>query len=215
MMDAIQALGVPHPEVDGIEVNGKWVDFAYLIKDGDHIQVYPTSATNSITPTVRLRPPHPPDFRFVLDVHLGKLATSLRMLGFDTLYRNDYLDEELAEISAQENRIVLTRDKGVLMRSLVTYGYYIRSTDPNQQIVEVLRRFDLLGLVAPFQRCLGCNGLLESVEKELIFDQLPAKVQQDILKFHRCQNCGQIYWKGTHYERMQQFINEVLNASQK
>lgn len=212
VLDMIQAFGVPHPEVGSIEVNGEWVDFSYIVKDGDRIQVYSLSATHPLNPTQHLRSPYPTVFRFVLDVHLGKLANSLRMLGFDTLYRNDYLDEEIAQISAEQNRIVLTRDRGVLMRSLVTYGYYIRSTDPNQQVLEVLRRFNLFQLVAPFQRCIRCNGLLEVVDKNLIVHQLPQKVQEDIMEFHRCLNCYQIYWKGSHYERMQQFINEVLSS---
>jgi hypothetical protein len=148
--------------------------------------------------------------RFVLDIHLGKLATSLRLLGFDTLYRNDYEDEELAQISSSQARILLTRDKGLLMRSLVTHGYYVRSTQPQQQIVEVLRRFDLFKLVSPFQRCLRCNGLLESVAKESIIDQIPETVQLQTHEFHRCQDCAQIYWKGSHYERLQQFINVIM-----
>jgi uncharacterized protein with PIN domain len=134
------------------------------------------------------------------------------MLGFDTLYRNDYDDEELAQISASEQRILLTRDKGLLMRSLVTYGYYVRATNPEQQVVEVLRRFDLFSKVLPFQRCIRCNGLLEPVAKETIIDQLPEKTRLAINEFHRCRQCRQIYWRGSHYERMQQFIEEVVSS---
>jgi hypothetical protein len=135
------------------------------------------------------------------------------MLGFDTLYRNDYSDEELAQISASQERILLTRDKGLLMRSLVTYGYYVRATDPERQVVEVLQRFDLFNKVAPFQRCMRCNGLLEPVAKESILDQLPLKTQLSIHEFHRCHECGQIYWRGSHFERMQQFIEGVLDQT--
>lgn len=208
--DMIEALGIPHPEVDLIEVNGEAVDFSYIVTDGDRINVYPVSAS-TVKPTVRVRPTYLPS-HFVLDVHLGKLATSLRMLGFDTLYRNDYSDEELAQISATQQRILLTRDKGLLMRSLVTYGYYVRETDPWRQVVEVLRRFELFKLVTPFQRCLRCNGLLKPVDKEAIVDQLPQNIQMYINEFHRCSQCSQIYWKGSHYERMQQSIAEVLNS---
>lgn len=207
--DVIEALGVPHPEVDGIEVNGQLVNFSYIVQDGDTINVYPISATVA-TPTISVRPKPLNVIRFVLDIHLGKLVTSLRLLGFDTLYRNDYEDEELARISSTQERILLTRDKGLLMRSVVTYGYYVRNTDPQQQIVEVLRRFDLYKLVSPFQRCLRCNGLLEPVAKELIIDQLPESVQLQNNEFHRCQDCTQIYWKGSHYERLQQFVDLVM-----
>jgi uncharacterized protein with PIN domain len=208
--DMIEALGVPHPEVDCIQVNGKGVDFAYIVNDGDNIHVYPISVNASQTSTSSLRPKMLREMRFVLDIHLGKLANSLRMLGFDTLYRNDYHDEELAYISSTEDRMLLTRDKGLLMRSVVTYGYYVRNTNPQMQIVEVLRRFDLFKIVSPFVRCIRCNGLLKSVPKEAIINQLPESVQLQVNEFRCCQECGQIYWKGSHYEKMQQFIAEVM-----
>lgn len=148
--------------------------------------------------------------RFVLDIHLGKLATSLRLLGFDTLYRNDYADEELARISSTEERILLTRDRGLLMRSIVVHGYYVRNTDPQLQIVEVMQRFNLYQLASPFQRCLRCNGLLESVPKEAIAEQLPESVRLHVNEFYRCQNCKQVYWKGSHYEKLQQFIDLLM-----
>ncbi len=210
--DMIEALGVPHPEVDAIAVNGKAVDFSYIVQDGDGIEVYPVSVSSEVSEQASVRPQLLSILRFVLDVHLGKLAASLRMLGFDTLYRNDYDDEELAQISASEQRILLTRDKGLLMRSLVTYGYYVRATNPEQQVVEVLQRFDLFGKVLPFQRCIRCNGLLEPVAKEAIVDQLPQKTRLSIDEFHRCRECHQIYWRGSHYERMQQFIEGVLSS---
>jgi uncharacterized protein len=208
--DTIEALGVPHPEVCGIEVNGEYVDFSYIVKDGDTINVYPISAIPEGALLTSVAVGTPEIIRFVLDVHLGKLATSLRLLGFDTLYRNDYGDEELARISSSENRILLTRDCGLLMRGIVTYGYYVRNTDPQQQIVEIMRRFDLFKLVTPFARCLRCNGLLETVAKESIVDQLPETVVLEMDDFHCCQNCGQIYWQGSHYQKLQEFISKVL-----
>jgi uncharacterized protein with PIN domain len=210
--DTIESLGVPHPEIEAILVNTKAVDFSYIVQDGDSIQVYPVSASKEILSPISLRPQLPTILRFVLDVHLGKLAASVRMLGFDTLYRNDYDDQELAQISASEQRILLTRDKGLLMRSLVTFGYYVRATNPEQQIVEVMRRYDLFNKALPFQRCIRCNGLLEPVEKEAIIDQLPQKTRIAIDEFHRCRECSQIYWRGSHYEKMQNFIEEVLSS---
>ncbi|HLO83717.1 MAG TPA: Mut7-C RNAse domain-containing protein [Nostocaceae cyanobacterium] len=208
--DLIESLGVPHTEVDCIEVNGEYVNFSYLIQDGDNINVYPISA--GIKASISVRPESLSVVRFVLDIHLGKLATSLRLLGFDTLYRNDYADEELAQISASETRILLTRDKGLLMRSLVTHGYYVRNTQPEQQIIEVLRRFDLFKLVVPFKRCLRCNGLLKYVSKQSIIDQLPESVHSQIDEFRRCEDCTQIYWKGSHYERLQNFIDTIMGS---
>ncbi|MDJ0618707.1 MAG: Mut7-C RNAse domain-containing protein [Calothrix sp. MO_192.B10] len=208
--DTIEALGVPHPEVDCIQVNGEFVDFGYIVRDGDKIDVYPVSMIAEIQPTVCLRSPLPQILRFVLDVHLGKLATSLRLLGFDTLYRNDYPDALLAEISSSQGRILLTRDKGLLMRSLVTYGYYVRETNPEKQILEVMRRFNLSEFVSPFQRCLRCNGLLAPVSKQLVIEQLPESVKQQRQEFYRCQDCTQVYWQGSHYQKLQQFIAQLL-----
>ncbi|HAZ47513.1 MAG TPA: twitching motility protein PilT [Cyanobacteria bacterium UBA11371] len=210
--DTIESLGIPHPEVAFIEVNGKSVDFAYIVQDGDKINVYPISTLPEIPPTITVQPQPLSVARFVLDIHLGKLANSLRLLGFDTLYRNDYDDEELAQISANEQRILLTRDKGLLMRSIVSYGYYVRSTNPERQIAEVLQRFDLFNSLTPFCRCLRCNGLLETVAKSSIIDQLPESVRLQVDEFQRCGECQQIYWRGSHYEQMQQFINNLLEG---
>jgi uncharacterized protein with PIN domain len=208
--DMIEALGVPHTEVDLILVNGVSVDFSYQVQDGDQISVYPVFETIDINPLVRVRPRPLREPRFVLDVHLGRLAIYLRMLGFDTLYRNDYGDEELAHISSREGRILLTRDRGLLKRSVVTHGYCIRTTDSRQQLVEVLRRFDLFGSLTPFSRCLHCNGLLQAVDKATISDRLSPKTKQYYDEFRRCQNCERIYWPGSHFQRMQQFIESVL-----
>ncbi len=208
--DVIEALGVPHPEVDTILINSNSVNFSYLIQGEEQIEVYPISARNQLTHTFHLIPDTPADIRFVLDVHLGKLANSLRMLGFDTLYRNDYDDEELAKISASEQRILLTRDKGLLMRSLVSWGYFVRNKNPDQQLKEILQRYDLIPFVNPLQRCIRCNGLLEPVEKSIILNEIPPLVRENTQDFHRCQDCSQIYWRGSHYKRMQEFINSFL-----
>jgi uncharacterized protein len=199
---------VPHPEVYAIIVNGNAVDFSYILQDGDRVTVYPKSS--NISSNLQLQPPLPERVRFVLDVHLGKLASHLRMLGFDTLYRNDYEDAELAEISASENRILLTRDKGVLMRSLVTYGYYVRKTNPEQQVIEVLQYFNLLNSVKPFARCMRCNGNIRAIDKAAIADRIPARIRQEIDEFHCCTNCQQIYWRGSHFQRMEQAIAKLL-----
>jgi uncharacterized protein len=208
--DVIEALGVPHTEVDLVLVNGESVDFSYLVRDGDRISVYPVFESIDITPLLRVRPRPLREPRFVLDTHLGKLAAYLRMLGFDTLYRNDYDDRTLAEISSGERRILLTRDRGLLKRSVVTHGYHIRETDPERQLVEVVRRFDLFRAIAPFRRCLRCNGALESVPKEAVADRLAPLTRQYYDEFATCPACGRVYWRGSHYERMQQLVERVL-----
>ena len=208
--DMIEALGVPHPEVDLILVDGASVDFDYVVQDEDRIGGYPPSVARDLAAPSYVRPEPLPQARFVLDTHLGKLAAYLRLLGFDTLYRNDYHDDELAHVSGSERRILLTRDQNLLKRRVVTYGYYVRETTPRRQVVEILRRFDLFSSIAAYQRCIRCNGVLQPVPKEAILDQLAPKTQQYYDAFHLCQSCGQIYWKGSHYEPLQRFIEQML-----
>jgi uncharacterized protein with PIN domain/sulfur carrier protein ThiS len=197
----IEALGVPHTEVSAIHVNGEPVNFSYRVQQGDRIEIIPASQPDGEHPG--------PEPRFVLDNHLGQLATYLRMLGFDTLYRNDYQDEELAQVTAQEGRILLTRDRRLLMRKAIVYGYCIRDLDPRQQVLEVLRRFGLSGKIAPFQRCLRCNHPLQPVSKESVLDRLEPLTKRYYEEFHLCPTCNQVYWKGSHYERMQGLIEAV------
>ena len=209
--DTIEALGVPHTEVDLIIVNGVSADFSYLLQDGDRVSVYPVFESIDISPVLRVRPQPLRETRFVLDIHLGRLAGYLRMLGLDALYRNDYRDEELAHLSSQDARILLTRDRGLLKRGEVTHGYCVRETNPRKQLVEVIRRFDLVRSIKPFRLCLRCNGTLGSVRKEDIIDRLPLETQKFYDEFRRCLACGQIYWRGSHYQRMLRFIAQILD----
>lgn len=208
--DAIEALGVPHPEVDLILANGKSVGFAYLLKENDYVSVYPPFNSLDVIALSRVRPPPLDEHRFVLDVHLGQLARYLRMFGFDTLYHEKYLDPELAVISSEQQRILLTRDRGLLKRSIILYGYCLRATQPRQQLIEVLQRFNLPPTTSPFPRCIRCNGHLEQVSKAAITHKLPPQTAKWYDEYRQCQQCGQIYWKGSHYQRMEQFVSGVV-----
>lgn len=211
--DMIEALGVPHTEVDLILVNERSVDFSYIVQNGDRISVYPVFESFDITPLLRLRPKPLRVSRFILDVHLGRLARYLRLLGFDTLYRNDYDDAELAGMASRERRILLTRDRGLLKRSAITHGYYVRATNPRRQLQEVLARFDLYRAVRSFKRCTRCNGLLSSVAKDHIVDQLRPDTRRCFDRFWRCDDCRQIYWRGSHYQHMQHLIHDMLQPA--
>jgi len=207
--DMIESFGVPHTEVDVVLVNGRSVDFSHRIDDGDRISVYPVFESLDVGEIVRVRPKPLREPRFVLDAHLGALARLLRLLGFDCSYRNNYSDTELVKTSASERRVILTRDVGVLKRSAVTHGYFVRATEPRDQALEVLRRFDLFGVIDPFRRCLSCNGLISPVAKEAVEDRLPRRTVLFYDEFRMCSDCGQIYWKGSHYARMLEFVHEV------
>ncbi len=208
--DMIESLGVPHTEVDLLLANSEPVSFSYLVEDQARISVYPIFESLDITPLIRLRPTPQREPRFVLDVHLGRLAAYLRMLGFDSLYPENYEDEVLAAISSSENRILLTRDRGLLKRKQVIHGYSVRETNPQKQVAEILRRYDLFNLVEPFKRCVHCNGLLEVVSKEEIWDRLQPETRLYYDDFRRCAACNRIYWKGSHYERMQHLIANIM-----
>jgi uncharacterized protein with PIN domain len=210
--DRIESFGVPHTEVDLILVNGQSVDFAYRVRDGDRISVYPVFEAFDIAGLTRLRPEPLRDVKFVLDVHLGRLAAYLRMLGFDALYQNRCGDQRLAEISRHEHRILLTRDVGLLKRACVTHGYYLRATQPRRQLAEAVRRFDLGRLARPFSRCLRCNTPLARAGKDQVLHQLPAQVALLHDEFRRCPDCGRVYWQGGHFRRMRQWVDAALQA---
>ena len=208
--DVIEARGVPHTEVELILANGHPVDFAYLVRDGDRIGVYPPFTALDITSLVRVQPEPLPEPRFVLDGHLGTLARYLRLLGFDARYRNDFDDDTLARLSRDEGRILLTRDRGLLKRRVVVRGYHVWETDPERQVAEVLRRFDLYQAVAPLSRCPRCNGRLAAVDKEVVADRLPPYTRAGYDAFRVCRDCGQVYWQGAHDRGLQERIRRLL-----
>jgi uncharacterized protein with PIN domain len=205
----IEALGAPHTEVDLVLVNGRSAAFADFVEDGDWVSVYPVFESFDIAPVSRVRPRPLRQTRFVADAHLGGLAAYLRMLGFDTLYRNDFRDEELSGIASSEHRILLTRDRDLLKRSAVTHGYFVRENGSRDQLTGVLRRFDLAGCMAPFTRCMRCNGSLDEVSKEEAGGQVPPLSREHYDEFRRCRDCRKVYWNGSHHRRMQRFVSLV------
>ena len=206
--DLIESFGVPHTEVDLILINGEPAGFSHSVRDGDRVSVYPVFKSLDISSVSQVRPPAPLALRFVLDVHLGRLAAYLRMAGFDALYQNHASDSELVAVVVREQRVLLTRDRYLLMRSDVDRGYWIRSTDPKQQLMEVVRRFDLVRCMQPFARCMKCNGTLERVSRDSVWDRLPARVREKD-KFRLCSGCGAVYWEGTHHARMKEILEWV------
>lgn len=213
--DIIEAIGVPHVEVDLIMVNSESVDFNYILKDNDCVSVYPVFETLDITGVSHLRNKPLRETKFILDVHLGKLAKYLRMFGFDTIYRNDYDDNRIIQISLAEHRIILTRDIGLLKVKTISHGYWIRSQKPKEQLTEVLKHFDLYRAIDPLNRCIKCNGQLKVEEKEKILQQLEPLTSKYFNEFFRCTNCGSIFWEGSHFDRINSFINAIKKSVEK
>ena len=207
--DVLEAMGIPHTEVDLILVNGSPQDFSYRPAVGDRIAAYPMFEALDIGPTARLRPRPLRDPRFVVDVNLGRLARLLRVLGLDVWWSSDADDPTLADVSQNEQRILLTRDRGLLKRRAITHGLFVHSQHPEQQTLEVLRRLDLSGQLAPFTRCLLCNGKLAAVPKDEVIDLLEPLTRRHYEEFSRCSGCGRIYWAGSHHARLVSLVERL------
>ena len=207
--NTIQAIGIPHSEVDLILINGNPVDFDYQMQGGEKIAVYPVFESLDISPLARLRPKPLREPRFIVDVNLGKLALKLRLLGFDTLFRNDFEDDEIVEIALREKRIILTRDKGILKQNAVTHGYFLRNDDPKKQLKELVERLQLQSHFRPFTRCASCNSYLERADKKDLQSEVPSGTIRYYDEFWKCAGCNKIYWKGSHYKHIQNWLEEL------
>lgn len=213
--DLVESLGIPHGEVGLILVDGEVEDFTRKIYGGERISVYPVFRSIDIGSTSRTLLEYPEMPKFILDVHLGKLASYLRMLGFDAKYEVYGEDSWLASVSEAEDRVLLSFDRELLMRKNVPYPYLVRSRNPLEQLRELVERFELIDKIEPFSRCMVCNGTLEPVEKEKILGMLPKGVAKINDVFKQCDSCGKLYWSGTHTEGMYKIIDSLGNTAVK
>ncbi|ATB35253.1 hypothetical protein CYFUS_000665 [Cystobacter fuscus] len=207
--DLIESLGPPHPEVDVVLVDGEAVDFSHRVQHGQRIAVHPPGCPPDGMPSLRVGPPALSEPRFLLDVGLGRLASLLRMLGFDTVWRNDFADDVLARRSRDEQRILLTRDLGVLKRSEVVHGYFPRETNPSRQLPEVARRYGLVPRMRPFTRCLACNTPLVGTSPDEVRGRVPERVLATFSSFQHCPGCQRVFWAGSHHDRMRALIDSL------
>ncbi|MGQ9843184.1 MAG: Mut7-C RNAse domain-containing protein [Spirochaetota bacterium] len=213
--DLIESLGVPHVEVDLIVVNGVSVGFDYIVHNDDYISVYPVFERFNIQNISHLRPKVLRNPAFVCDVHLRKLVKYLRLFGFDVLYDTTWDDKDLAYIAAHQKRILLTRDRQLLMRKIVDRGLIVRNTNPQKQIVEIFDRLDLWDMINPFSRCIMCNGAViklhdntEEFQKDK--KRIPTGVLSWCKVYYKCSQCGRIYWQGSHYENLTKKIETII-----
>ncbi len=213
LKDLVESFGVPHTEVAALALNDQPATFETLIEPLDNdrclIKAWPARGSSEMLAGYALQPPRPRPARFVLDVHLGRLARYLRLLGFDVCWRNDFEDTELADMSALQSRILLTRDRRLLYRRQIVHGYFVRSEDPAQQVEEVCHRYALHDEMAPFRRCARCNGLLASVDKASVASRLEARTLLYYNDFYRCARCRHVYWQGSHFTRMSAWIEAL------
>jgi uncharacterized protein with PIN domain len=211
--DAIESVGVPHPEVDLILVDGVSVDFTHLLLGGERVAVYPMFERLDIAPLLRLRPRVLRDPRFVADVHLNKLARHLRMAGFDTLCEPQWDDDRIVAASLDERRTILTRDKGMLRRSEVERGYFVRAVESEEQLAEVLGALQLESLVMPFTRCRECNTPLADADAQDVGSRVPPRIRTLYEHFRRCPTCARVYWEGSHFARMKSMLARARESA--
>jgi uncharacterized protein len=205
--DVVESIGVPHPEVAQVRVDGVAVGFGHRLVGGERVAVYPPFDSLADPDAPALAPPWPEPRRFVLDVHLGTLTRRLRLLGFDCWYRTHADDRDLARVSLAEERILLTRDRGLLMRREVVHGYCPRSDDPDLQAGEVVDRFGLRSRAAPLSRCVRCNGRLRSVPLADVATEVPPRSRAAFDRFARCDDCRRVFWPGSHVEDLAAFLD--------
>ncbi len=207
----IEALGVPHTEVELVMVNGESVGFDCQLAEGDRVAVYPRFEALDVTPLLRVRGKPLRVTRFVADAHLGGLAHLLRMTGYDTLYDNHFDDDEIVALAAREHRIVLTRDRELLKRREVTHGCYVHALKSVRQLHEIFDRLDLAGGVRPFTLCLHCNAPLREIDKSRVEQRVPPAVFRCYQHFSTCDVCARVFWEGSHWQRMREVLDAVLN----
>ena len=198
----IEGCGVPHTEVELIVRDGASIGLETPAVDGDRIAVYPMFEAFDVRPVLRLRPQPLRRPRFLADAHLGALARGLRMLGFDTLWHNDLGDSALVRLAATEARTILTRDHQLLMHRGMTHGCYLRPTAAAAQLAYLVQRLQLCADIAPFTRCMACNGPITAVAPVTVAALVPPSVYERHQAYWRCAGCARVYWKGSHWTAM-------------
>jgi uncharacterized protein with PIN domain/sulfur carrier protein ThiS len=201
--NAIEALGVPHTEVGALHVNGTPATLQRIVREGDRVEV--EASRSGADPDFGFD-----DLRFIADAHLGALARFLRMLGYDTLHRNAFADEEIRRLAQEKRRIVLSRDRELLKCREIERGAYVRALKPEAQLREIAQRYSLAASARPFTLCLACNLPLQPAPRAWVAARVPAAVYALHERFMRCPGCGGVFWPGSHYERMRAALRLAL-----
>jgi len=209
MKDILEALGIPHTEIGRLSTENEEIDFTHIPIVDERITVDGIAIPFSVSQPSRLRPQSYGHIRFLVDLNVGKLASLLRLAGLDTLDDGNLPDAELASLASREKRILLTKDRLLLCRKEVSFGRLIRSSDPYDQLAEVIKFFGLQSEVRPFSRCMKCNAVLDDVAKATVFPRLQPLTRLYYQRFKRCPDCDSIYWKGSHRLSMESSLRRV------
>jgi uncharacterized protein with PIN domain len=146
--------------------------------------------------------------RFIVDVMLGRLAKWLRIMGYDTLYFRKIEDSQLIRMAVREGRILLTRDSELFNRGGFQ-GLFIDSADLRTQLVQVIGEAKLKPKIKTSVRCPRCNERLKTVQREDVRALVPAYVYTTQRVFSRCPRCEKIFWRGTHWQRIERRLREM------
>jgi len=212
LKDVVESLGIPHTEIGRLTVDDREVGFGHPVADGERIGVAAVTAPFEVTHPTRLRPVPLPEVRFIVDLNVARLARLLRLAGFDAAHDPDWHDAELARRSADEGRILLTRDRALLRYACIDFGHLVRANTPREQLAEVLAFFGLQCDCRLLSRCMRCNGLLESVSKERVLARLEPLTRRYYENFYLCRRCGQIYWEGSHKKGLKEILSQALEC---
>jgi uncharacterized protein len=195
----VESLGVPLTEVGSLAVNGTAAEPGYRPAAGDLARVRPVR-----------RPQAVDSARFLLDVHLGTVARRMRLVGVDAAYRPHAADDDLIAAANAEHRVLLTQDRGLLRRRKLWLGAYVNGGEPGAQFADVLDRF--APELAPWTRCLACNGALAPVPKAVVQAGLQPGTRRTYDEFSRCRRCGQVYWRGAHARQLAGIVASATRA---
>jgi uncharacterized protein len=196
----VQSLGIPLTEVGTLRLDGVAAAVEHRTRPGAIVEIGPVT-----------RPQEMAEARgFLLDVGLGTLARRLRILGVDAAYRNDADDADLVRQAQVEHRVLLTQDRGLLMRRTVRAGAHVRGSRPDDQLADVLDRF--APPLAPWTRCTACNGKLDPVPLDEVAHRLEPGTRRRYRDFARCRSCARVYWHGAHGRHLDPIVAAALTA---
>ena len=196
----VQAAGVPLTEVAGVRLDGADAGLRDRTTPGTVVQVIEVA-----------RPEPAPEGGFLLDVGLGSLARRLRLLGLDAAWSRDADDADLVARATAENRLLLTQDRRLLMRTALPRGALVRGAGAEAQLADVLDRFR--PELAPLTRCTACGGPLTTVPKAEVAHLLEPGTRRSYEEFSRCATCGRVYWRGAHARRIEAMVARAGAAS--
>ena len=212
LKDWIESLRIPHIEVGRITVNSKKSALNNRLQDKDIVEVFEIDGPYDPRKVSQQHEILLPHIKFIADVHLGKLVRYLRILGLDCHYQEPWDDNKLAEKADKENRIMLSRDVGLLQRKCISHGKFLYSDDPIEQAKEILNRYEIYDLCKPMSRCVSCNSLMKTVAKQNIEHLIEPGTKQSYEQFFQCQSCSKVYWHGAHVKNILKTLKEIAEG---